>query len=215
MSEYEEQLTLRAAVHAALGEPARLAIVDELAVSDRSPKELAVRLDIPSNLLAHHLDVLEQVGLIARSSSSGDGRRKYVRLLHPTVALEATGRAPGGKMLFLCSHNSARSQLAAAIWTGANWPRRIVGRHTTCATSASGRSRCGTPCRDLARWCHPDPDRFDPDYFPGGDRVRPGARRVGSSAGMVALVDCRPGRDWLAGSVRCSRRRARCRESRE
>ena len=46
-------------MHAALGEPARLAIVDELAVSDRSPKELGERLDIPSNLLAHHLTVLE------------------------------------------------------------------------------------------------------------------------------------------------------------
>ena len=46
-------LAARAALHAALSEPARLAIVDELAVSDRSPKELGARLGIPSNLLAH------------------------------------------------------------------------------------------------------------------------------------------------------------------
>jgi ArsR family transcriptional regulator, arsenate/arsenite/antimonite-responsive transcriptional repressor / arsenate reductase (thioredoxin) len=59
MSEPDAGLLARAAVHAALGEPARLAIVEELATSDRSPKELADRLAIPSNLLAHHLEVLE------------------------------------------------------------------------------------------------------------------------------------------------------------
>lgn len=114
----DKELAARAAVHAALGEPARLAIVDELATSDRSPKELADRLSIPSNLLAHHLEVLEDVGLIARSASAGDGRRKYVRLAHSaTAGLEAIGRVSGRDMLFLCSQNSARSQLAAALWT--------------------------------------------------------------------------------------------------
>lgn len=113
-----EGLRTRAAVHAALGEPARLAIVEELATSDRSPKELAERLQLPSNLLAHHLEVLEQVGLITRSLSAGDGRRKYVRLhRHPIAELEILGRVPRGEMLFLCSHNSARSQLAAVLWT--------------------------------------------------------------------------------------------------
>ncbi|HUF99937.1 MAG TPA: helix-turn-helix domain-containing protein [Ilumatobacter sp.] len=114
----DDRLRTRSAVHAALGEPARLAIIDELVVSDRSPKELAVRLEMPSNLLAHHLEVLEQVGLIERTSSAGDGRRKYVRLRHnPIAGLEPTDRSPRGEMLFLCSHNSARSQLAAALWT--------------------------------------------------------------------------------------------------
>ena len=114
----DDALQARAAVHAALGEPARLAIVEELATSDRSPKELADRLALPSNLLAHHLDVLEQVGLISRSMSAGDGRRKYVRLTRGTsVGFEPSGRPPRGEMLFLCTHNSARSQLAAAMWT--------------------------------------------------------------------------------------------------
>jgi ArsR family transcriptional regulator, arsenate/arsenite/antimonite-responsive transcriptional repressor / arsenate reductase (thioredoxin) len=111
-------LVARAVVHAALGEPARLAIVDELATSDRSPKELGDRLAIPSNLLAHHLDVLEGAGLVARSASAGDGRRKYVRLVRDQLAeLAVEGRAPRGEMLFVCSHNSARSQLAAVLWT--------------------------------------------------------------------------------------------------
>lgn len=113
-----KDLRARASVHAALGEPARLAIVEELATSDRSPRELADRLAIPSNLLAHHLEVLENVGLISRSPSAGDGRRKYVRLTRPLIAgFEILGRAPSGEMLFLCSHNSARSQLAAAMWS--------------------------------------------------------------------------------------------------
>ena len=110
-------LVERAARHAALGEPARLAIVDELLASDRSPGELAERLGVPTNLLAHHLDVLERAGLIERSASAGDGRRKYVRLRHGALAGLAVGvTSPRGPMLFLGTHNSARSQLAAALW---------------------------------------------------------------------------------------------------
>ena len=71
----------RAARHAALGDPARLAIVDELARSDRAPVELRRLVGLESNLLAHHLDVLEGVGMISRSRSSGDGRRRYAHLL--------------------------------------------------------------------------------------------------------------------------------------
>lgn len=108
----------RAAIHAALGDPVRLAVVDELTTSDRSPIELREILDLESNLLAHHLDVLEDVGLIERTRSSGDGRRRYVHLerdrlreLGPTRAVEI------GPALFICTANSARSQLAAALWT--------------------------------------------------------------------------------------------------
>lgn len=108
----------RAARHAALGDPVRLAIADHLVVSDRSPAELASLLGLPSNLLAHHLDVMARAGLIVRSASAGDGRRKYVRLRHDAfVGLAPVGQPPRRRMLFLCSHNSARSQLAAALWT--------------------------------------------------------------------------------------------------
>jgi ArsR family transcriptional regulator, arsenate/arsenite/antimonite-responsive transcriptional repressor / arsenate reductase (thioredoxin) len=124
----DSALQEQAARHAALGEPARLAIVQELVASDRSPKELGAWLGIPSNLLAHHLEVLEDAGLITRSASAGDGRRKYVRLRRDRLAgLGVTGRAPRGEMLFLCTHNSARSQLAAAMWT------RRTGRRAASA----------------------------------------------------------------------------------
>jgi ArsR family transcriptional regulator, arsenate/arsenite/antimonite-responsive transcriptional repressor / arsenate reductase (thioredoxin) len=120
----------RAAVHAALGEPLRLAIVDELAISDRAPSGLAGRFGLPSNLLAHHLDVLERVGLIERVVSSGDRRRRYVRLRRHALSdlglgIGSAGRR--GRALFVCSQNSARSQLAAALW------RRRTGEGATSA----------------------------------------------------------------------------------
>jgi protein-tyrosine-phosphatase len=112
-----DSLAQRAGVHAALGEPVRLAIVDDLAASDRSPTELAARFSLPTNLLAHHLDVLEGVGLIERFVSAGDRRRRYVRLVRaPLARLGVATAPPAGQVLFVCSHNSARSQLAAALW---------------------------------------------------------------------------------------------------
>jgi protein-tyrosine-phosphatase/DNA-binding transcriptional ArsR family regulator len=107
----------RSARHAALSDPVRLAMVDELALSDRSPVELRHRFGLESNLLAHHLDVLEAAGVIGRSRSSGDGRRRYVHLHQGAFA----GLLPSPEMrvrdvLFVCSQNSARSQLAAALW---------------------------------------------------------------------------------------------------
>lgn len=113
----DDDLARRAARHGALSDPARLAIVEELWSSDRSPSELRHLLDIESNLLAHHLDTLERVGLIERSRSSGDGRRRYVHLKRahlPELGPVSTKQPQGA--LFVCSHNSARSQLAAALW---------------------------------------------------------------------------------------------------
>lgn len=107
----------RAALHAALADPARLAIVDELTVSDRSPTELRRLVDLESNLLAHHLDVLQSAGLIERSRSSGDGRRRYVHLRTDRLAELVPGhRVEPGPAMFICTANSARSQLAAALW---------------------------------------------------------------------------------------------------
>ncbi len=104
-------------MHAALGDPVRLAIVDELTVSDRTPGDLCRRIDVSSNLLAHHVGVLEGVGIVERSRSSGDGRRRYVRLRHDRLDdLTLGGGLRPGPAMFVCSANSARSQLAAALW---------------------------------------------------------------------------------------------------
>lgn len=107
----------RARVHAALGDPLRLAIVDRLALGDVSPGELAEALNVPTNLLAHHLSVLEQAGVVARDRSEGDRRRAYVRLLPGALtntAAPIVRSAP--RLVFVCTQNSARSQLAAAAW---------------------------------------------------------------------------------------------------
>jgi ArsR family transcriptional regulator, arsenate/arsenite/antimonite-responsive transcriptional repressor / arsenate reductase (thioredoxin) len=107
----------RARRHAALSDPGRLAVVDALRSSDFSPSELSRHLDMPGNLLAHHLDVLEREGIIARLVSSGDRRRRYVRLRPESLAALVDG-APQvpDRVVFVCTHNSARSQLAAALW---------------------------------------------------------------------------------------------------
>jgi ArsR family transcriptional regulator, arsenate/arsenite/antimonite-responsive transcriptional repressor / arsenate reductase (thioredoxin) len=108
----------RAAVHQALGDPGRLAMVDTLVVSDASPKEMQARLGMPSNLVAHHVDVLEQVGLVTRSRSHADRRRIYLSLV-PGV-LDTLWPVPArraGRIVFVCTENSARSLLAAAVWS--------------------------------------------------------------------------------------------------
>jgi protein-tyrosine-phosphatase/DNA-binding HxlR family transcriptional regulator len=112
-----EQVSHRARLHGALGDPIRLAIVDELTSTDRSPSELAAMLAIDSNLLAHHLGVLEELGIVERIGSQGDRRRRYIRLI-PTAldGLHPGGPICAGRIVFVCTENAARSQLAQAIW---------------------------------------------------------------------------------------------------
>ena len=131
-------LARRAALHAALADPGRLAIVDALSWGEASPSELAARLGMTSNLLAHHLNVLAQVGLVTRHRSEGDRRRSYVALVRVTLdtltragAPHATGAPQAAqRVVFVCTHNSARSQLAAAMWnTTSPVPATSAGTH--------------------------------------------------------------------------------------
>ena len=108
----------RAAKHAALGDPSRLRIVDLLTLGDLSPTEIRVALGIPSNLVAHHVNVLESVGMVARSRSEADKRRSYVHLTDAALQGLTPGRAErASRVVFVCTANSARSQLAAALWS--------------------------------------------------------------------------------------------------
>jgi protein-tyrosine-phosphatase len=124
-------LERRAQVHAALADTARLRITDTLAYGDASPSELAAMLSMPSNLLAHHLRVLEETGLVIRRRSEGDRRRTYLRLV--PGALDSTagaGRWAARRVLFVCTANSARSHLAAALWNQASGvPALSAGTH--------------------------------------------------------------------------------------
>jgi protein-tyrosine-phosphatase len=127
----EVNLAARAGVHAALGEPSRLAIVDRLALGDVSPGELAETFGMPTNLLAHHLRVLEQAGVVRRVRSEGDHRRVYVQLVDEVVATAAPNiTRPATRVVFVCTHNSARSQFAAAAWRRASRvPATSAGTH--------------------------------------------------------------------------------------
>lgn len=110
----------RKAILSALADPQRLRIVDALALSDRSPSELSHALDLPSNLLAHHVGVLVEAGAVVRRRSEGDGRRSYLALAwdQPLVAATvAHGDAIGAcRVVFVCTANSARSQFAASLF---------------------------------------------------------------------------------------------------
>ena len=123
----------RARLHASLAEPARLRIVDRLRLGDATPGELQELLAVPSNLLAHHLRVLEVEGLVLRHRSQGDRRRFYVQLVPETLSglvqgSEATIRAP--RVVFVCTANTARSQIAAALWSRASTvPATSAGTH--------------------------------------------------------------------------------------
>lgn len=134
----------RAAAFAALAEPARLRIVDLLSASDASPSELRDTLGVPSNLLAHHLGVLEARGIVRRHRSHAARRRTYLRL-HPDAmagllpgAAAAESGHPVERVVFVCTANSARSQLANALWQEASAiPSTCAGTHPA-KTIASG-----------------------------------------------------------------------------
>ena len=142
-------LQRRARTFSALGDPMRLAIVDHLTLADAAPGDLGRALGISTNLLAHHLRVLEEAAVIRRVRSEGDQRRSYVRLRLDDPIVEALGRgedetigikaeaglgpcdlASASRVVFVCTHNSARSQFAAALWTGLSaTPAASAGTH--------------------------------------------------------------------------------------
>ena len=145
-------LERRAVLHAALSDIARLQITDTLLAGDASPSELAALLAMPSNLLAHHLHVLEQAGIITRRRSDGDRRRTYLQLVPGALdALAAPTARAALRVLFVCTANSARSHLAAALWRRASTvPAVSAGTHPAAAIdpgaiAAAGRHHLPLP----------------------------------------------------------------------
>ena len=128
-------MQVRARIHAALGDPARLAIVDALTLGDASPSEIGHELGMPTNLVAHHVKVLQDAGLIVRTRSEGDRRRTYLRLQPDVLAsLTPPPLESAERVVFVCTHNSARSQLAAALWRD-----RIGGPVASAGTQPAAR----------------------------------------------------------------------------
>lgn len=117
-AEVSSRRARRARVHRALGDAHRLALVEVLWSSDRTPGQLREATGLSWNLLAFHLRVLEDAGVVTRRVSEGDRRRRYVCLFPETLdGLAAAGSPrPVGSVLFVCSGNAARSPFAAHLW---------------------------------------------------------------------------------------------------
>jgi len=118
------------------GHPIRWGLLTELARSDRHVNELTALLDQPQALISYHLGRLRTSGLVSSRRSSYDGRASYYRAdlqrcadalaasgaaLHPGLALQRVTGVPGPsrrgrrRVLFACTGNGARSQIAEAL----------------------------------------------------------------------------------------------------
>lgn len=111
-----ERVIREARLHAALGDPHRLLIAEALADGDASPNHLGQHLGLASNLMAHHVSVLVDAGVITRARSEADRRRVYLSLTPRGRAILVPHLDPPRRLLFVCTHNSARSQFAEALW---------------------------------------------------------------------------------------------------
>ncbi len=120
----------------ALSDETRLSIVRRLTLTDLRVGELVAELCAPANVVSYHLKQLRAIGILRDQRSSADGRDVYygVDVARLTSLYAAAGllltpvlgdgshdnsndcfRQRRPRLLYLCTHNSARSQLAEAI----------------------------------------------------------------------------------------------------
>ena len=134
------------------GHPLRWQLLQALASSDLQVGELTAATGQPQNLVSYHLNRLRSGGLVSSHKSSFDGRVAFYRVhlercgamlastgaaLHPALAPAApqvtsrTARSNRRSVLFVCTGNGTRSQIAEALL------RELAGDRCDVASAGS------------------------------------------------------------------------------
>jgi len=134
-------------------DPLRWRLLQALVGSDRRVRELTELVGEPQSLVSYHLRQLRDGGLVSARRSSADGRDTYYAVdlercadqvrasaiaLHPALwpTTPAAGRSRAhrttrrARVLYLCTGNSARSQIAEAL--------TVELSHGTVAAASAG-----------------------------------------------------------------------------
>lgn len=170
------------------GHPIRWGLLRELSRSDRKVRELAALVRHKQGLVSYHLKQLRAARLVSMRRSEADGRDAYYSIdlercgeliaataeaLHPGLKLQPATAAipdangPPARILFLCTGNSARSQMAeallgslangAAVAVSAGSHPKSLSRHAVRAMDLRG--------IDISGWRAKSLDEFRDQHF--------------------------------------------------
>jgi ArsR family transcriptional regulator, arsenate/arsenite/antimonite-responsive transcriptional repressor / arsenate reductase (thioredoxin) len=161
------------------GHPVRWSLLSELARSDRTVQELTGLVGEAQNLVSYHLGKLRDSGLVSTRRSSADGRDAYyaadltrfgdllsstVSSLHPGLRVAprpgVQEMAGSVRVLFLCTGNSARSQIAEALVRA-----RSGGTIEVCSAGSHPKPMHRNTLRILREELGLDPADYEPKHL--------------------------------------------------